>query len=73
MLYLAQDPATAVAETIVRDRFQGKTGRLILREELDRYSIAAVRSQAPLFLLDLRYEGANLLGVSTDAVRQGRT
>ncbi|MBB2753880.1 UNVERIFIED_ORG: hypothetical protein GGI57_004612 [Rhizobium aethiopicum] len=69
LLYLAQDPATAVAETIVRDRFQGKTGRLILQEEIDRYSIAAVRSPAPLFLLDLRYEGASLLGVSTDAVR----
>ncbi|MGZ2487915.1 hypothetical protein ACVITL_006500 [Rhizobium pisi] len=60
---------TAVAETIIRDRFQGKAERWILREEFDRYSIAAVRNPAPLFLLDLRYEGANLLGVATDAVR----
>ncbi|WP_245313587.1 RES family NAD+ phosphorylase [Rhizobium sp. R635] len=69
LLYLAQDPMTAVAETIIRDRFQGKAERLILREEFDRYSIAAVRNPNPLFLLDLRYEGANLLGVATDAVR----
>ncbi|OWV82438.1 hypothetical protein ATY77_00245 [Rhizobium sp. R634] len=69
MLYLAQDLATAVAETIVRDRFQGKAERVILREELDRYSIAVIRNPVPLFLLDLRYEGANLLGVSTDAVQ----
>ncbi|WP_404943692.1 RES family NAD+ phosphorylase [Rhizobium ruizarguesonis] len=27
LLYLAQDPATAIAETIVRDRFQGKAER----------------------------------------------
>lgn len=69
LLYLAQDPMTAVAETIVRDRFQGKAERWILREEFDRYSIAAVRNPHPLFLLDLRFEGANLLGVATDAVR----
>jgi hypothetical protein len=69
LLYLAQDPATAVAETIIRDRFQGKAERLLLQEEFDHYSIAAIRSPRPLFLLDLRYEGASLLGVSTDAVR----
>lgn len=69
LLYLAQDPMTAVAETIVRDRFQGKRERLLLREELDRYSIVAVQNPVPLHLLDLRHEGATILGVSTDAVR----
>lgn len=69
LLYLAQDPMTAVAETIVRDRFERKTKREILQEEFDRYSIAAIRNPTPLFLLDLRHEGASLLGVSTDAVR----
>ena len=69
LLYLAQDPITAVAETIIRDRFEGTVERLLLREELDRYSIAAVRNKHPLFLLDLRHEGASLMGVSTDAVR----
>ncbi len=69
LLYLAHDPSTAVAETIVRDRFENKAERLLLEEELDRYSIVAVRNPSPLFLLDLRNEGASLLGVSTDAVR----
>jgi hypothetical protein len=60
---------TAVAEAIIRDRFEGTVERLLLREELDRYSIAAIRNPHPLFLLDLRHAGASLLGVSTDAVR----
>ncbi|WP_292502086.1 RES domain-containing protein [Mesorhizobium sp.] len=62
LLYLAQDPLTAFAETIVRDRCEKKAERLLLEEELDRYSIAAVRNPHPLFLLDLRNEGASLLG-----------
>lgn len=69
LLYLAQDPTTAFAETIVRDRYEKSAERLLLEEELDRYSIAAVRNPRPLFLLDLRNEGASLLGISTDAVR----
>lgn len=69
LLYLAQDPTTAFAETIVRDRFEKKADRVLLEEELDRYSIAAVRNPRPLFLLNLRNEGVSLLGVSTDAVR----
>lgn len=69
LLYLAQNPMTAIAETIVRDRYEKEADRLLLEEDLDRYSVAVVRNPQPLFLLDLRYEGANLLGVSTDAVR----
>lgn len=69
VLYLAQDPTTAFAETVVRDRYERKAERLLLKEELDRYSIAAVRNPRPLLLLDLRNEGASLLGVPTDAVR----
>lgn len=69
LLYLAQDPMTAVAETIVRDRYEKETDRFLHLEELDRYSIAEIRNPRPLFLLDLRYEGPSLLGVSTDAVR----
>lgn len=69
LLYLAEDPTTSFAEAIVRDRYEKKAERLLLEEELDRYSITAVRNPHPLFLLDLRNEGASLLGVSTDAVR----
>ena len=69
LLYLAQNPITAVAETIVRDRFEKTTDRILLLKELDRYSIALIRNPRPLFLLDLRFEGASLLGISTDTVR----
>ena len=69
LLYLAQDPLTAVAETIIRDRFEGKDERILFQEEFDDRSIVAVRALRALFLLDLRYEGASLLGLSTDAVR----
>lgn len=69
LLYLAQDPMTAIAETIVRDRYQKNAKRFLHEEDLDRYSIAVVRNPQPLLLLDLRHEGANLLGVPTDAVR----
>jgi hypothetical protein len=41
----------------------------LLEEEFDDYSIAAIRNGDPLVLVDLRREGASLLGVSTDAVR----
>jgi hypothetical protein len=69
LLYIAQDPRTAIAETIIRDRYQGRAKRELLEEEFDDYSIAAVRNGDPLTLLDLRHEGASLLGVPTDAVR----
>jgi hypothetical protein len=69
LLYLAQDTRTAIAETIIRDRYQGRAKRELLEEEFDDYSIVAVRNGDPLALLDLRHEGANLLGVPTDAVR----
>ena len=69
LLYLAQDSRTAIAERIVRDRFQGRAKRDLLASELRSYSIAVVRNDDPLVLVDLRHEGANLLGVPTDAVR----
>lgn len=69
LLYLAQDVKTAVAETIIRDRFEGTSERLLLLEEFARYSVTSVHNARPMVLLDLRNEGASLLGVSTDAVR----
>jgi hypothetical protein len=69
LLYLAQDTRTAIAETIIRDRFQDRSKRELLEDEFDNYSIAAIRKADPLNLVDLRFEGASLLGVSTDAVR----
>lgn len=69
LLYIAQDTQTAVAETIIRDRYQGRQKRELLAEELDVYLIAAISNRDPLVLIDLRGAGANLLGVATDAVR----
>ncbi|WP_163271006.1 RES domain-containing protein [Chelativorans alearense] len=45
LLYLAQDVKTAVAATIIRDRFEGKSERLLLQEEFDRFHHQ--RSQRP--------------------------
>ncbi|MBN9581136.1 MAG: RES family NAD+ phosphorylase [Afipia sp.] len=69
LLYLAQDTRTAIAERIVRDRFQGKARRELFAQELRRFSIFAVNSVEPLSLIDLRHEGASLLVAPTDAVR----
>jgi hypothetical protein len=69
LLYLAQDTRTAIAERIVRDRFQGRTRRELFKRELHGYSILAVSNPEPLSLIDLRHEGASLLGGPTDAVR----
>lgn len=69
LLYLAQDVKTAVAEIIIRERFEGASERVLLQEEFSRYCITSVRTARPFTLLDLRNEGAHLLGVPTDAVR----
>ena len=60
LLYLAQDTRTAIAETIIRDRFQSKAKRELPEEEFDDYSIAAIRNGDPLVLVDLRREEASL-------------
>jgi hypothetical protein len=57
VLYLAQDTRTAIAETIIRDRFQSKAKRELLEEEFDDYSIAAIRNRDPLVLVDLGGRG----------------
>jgi RES domain len=69
LLYLAQDTRTAIAETIVRDRFEGRVKRDLLASEFDNYAIAVIADAAPLRLVDLRYEGASVLSISTNAVR----
>jgi RES domain len=69
LLYLAQETRTSIAEVIIRDRFQDRAKRELLREEFDDYSIAAMRNKDALELVDLRGMGASALGVPTDAVR----
>ena len=75
ILYLGRTLTTAVAETIVRDRFVGWRRRLIAEEEILDWGVTEVHAEAPLALLDLTKTGLVQLGVPTNAVRgktQGR-
>lgn len=69
LLYVAQDLPTALAEAVIRDRFQGRQKRELLESEIDQSVIASMMARDPFKLLDLRTTGANRLGVPTDAVR----
>ena len=69
LLYLARDLATAIAETIVRDRFEGASARVLDESEIENWAVAEVTATAPLTVLDLRTTGLIKLGVSTDAAR----
>jgi hypothetical protein len=69
LLYAAYDLATAIAETIVRDRFEGAQDRVLDESEIEGWAVAEVTASDPLVLLDLRTTGLLKLGVSTDAAR----
>lgn len=69
LLYVAQDLQTALAEAVIRDRYQGKQKRELLEEDIEQSVIANMVSLAPLKVLDLRTSGASRLGLSTNAVR----
>ena len=69
VIYLGQDLTTSVAETLVRDRFQGKANRKLLDVEAETWGAAEVSASAPLTLIDLRTTGLVRLGVSTEATR----
>ncbi|MHB8284496.1 MAG: RES family NAD+ phosphorylase [Caulobacteraceae bacterium] len=69
VIYLAEDLTTAVAETLVRDRFQGRAKRKLLDVEADLWGATEVTATKPLTLIDLRTTGLVRLGVSTEAAR----
>ena len=69
VIYLGQNLTTGLAETIIRDRFQGRARRRLMRDEVDQWGATVVNSTAPLTLLDLRTTGLIRLGVSTEAAR----
>jgi hypothetical protein len=78
LVYIARDVATAIAETIVRDRFEGASDRVLEETEIENWAVAEVAATSPLTVLDLRTTGLLRLGVSTDAARgkahgEGRT
>jgi hypothetical protein len=69
VIYVAQDLTTGVAETLVRDRFQGKARRRLLDVEAALWGATEINASAPLTLIDLRTTGLVRLGVSTEAAR----
>jgi hypothetical protein len=68
LLYIAKTLATSVAEAIVRDRFEGRTARMLTRGEIADWGVCEVSAIAPLRVLDLRANGCFRLGISTDIV-----
>jgi len=52
LLYLAEDSKTSLAETLIRDRYQGETERLLMEDELEAWSIASMANPSPLNLID---------------------
>ncbi|MFD1192427.1 RES family NAD+ phosphorylase [Phenylobacterium conjunctum] len=69
VIYLGEDLTTSVAETLVRDRFQGKATRKLLDVEAATWGATEITTRAPLTLIDLRTTGLVRLGVSTEAAR----
>ena len=69
VIYLGQDLTTSVAETLVRDRFQGKATRKLLDVEAATWGAIEITASAPLTLIDLRTTGLVRLGLSTEAAR----
>jgi len=69
VLYAAQDLPTALAEKVIRDRFQGRKKRVLLEADLAELVAASLVAVKPLKLLDLRTSGASRLGIPTDAAR----
>jgi hypothetical protein len=69
VLYAAQDLPTALAEKVIRDRFQGRKNRILLKADIEELVVSSMITRAPLKFLDLRTSGANRLGIPTDAVR----
>jgi hypothetical protein len=67
VLYAADNFATAFAEGVVRDRFEGKSRRYLYRPHLEALCVTAISSSRELRLLDLSGGAAYELGIDTDA------
>ena len=66
VLYAGRNLATALAETVIRDRFEGSNTRRLFIEEVRDRSAVQVSTKSPLRLLDIRKGGCLKLGISTD-------
>lgn len=68
LVYIAEDLPTAIAETIVRDRFEGWTARQLMMADVQDWGVCEVTATRPLRLLSLRGDACFKLGISTDIV-----
>ncbi len=70
VLYASPDFATAVIETVVRDRFMRRRDRAVALKEITErvWACISARSGFALALLDLRGDGCARIGAPTDAV-----
>lgn len=69
LIYLARNLTTAIAETVVRDRFEGRTKRVLDITEVEDWVVSEVSAIEPLTVIDLRTTGLVKLGVTTNAAR----
>lgn len=69
VLYLGQSLMTAVAETLVRDRFVGKVKRRLPQAEIELWGVTEVSASSVLQVLDLTGDALLALGVHTDALK----
>jgi RES domain len=67
LVYIARDLMTGIAETIIRDRFEGQAHRTLHASEVADWTASTVSVISPLILVDLRTTGLLKLGVTTDA------
>ena len=68
LVYIAVDLPTAIAETVIRDRFEGTTSRRLMTSEVVPWGACRVDATRYLRVLDLREAGCFELGISTDIV-----
>jgi RES domain len=66
VLYAASNLATAISETVIRDRFEGVADRRLFIEEFQDWVVVQLRTILPLQVVDLRKGGCLKLGISTE-------
>lgn len=66
VIYAARNFTTAIAEGLIRDRFEGLSERRLLLSELHGHVVGRIQTLAPLRVVDLRKGGCLKLGISTE-------
>lgn len=70
VLYLGETVKVCFLEAVLRDQRDGKVGDLPLEEtELHQRHYAEIETEAPLRMVDLRDDGAIIMGVPTDVAK----